>query len=274
MTAPEGQNWSTLHQAALDAPEPARTSPARRWITGLTIVAVAVIVVIGGAFLAETVARGFTEDAVAAAVEANLPANVEGTVDADIGGDWVILQLLSGRMQEVTVSSDDVTFDGVPIGFLSVTASGVPVDLKGAADSVEATATLDEAALNELLTMPGNDPQLILGDGAVTYEDSTTVLGFTVGYLVSATLEPDPAGVLLTPESAELTSDIGSLDVSRILEGLLGGEPVLLCTADRLPEGVSVSRILVTEGSATLGLSATDFTLTMSALRSKGECPS
>lgn len=272
MAASDGDGWSTLSQAATTDRAPVRRSAGRRWLTALTVLVVATLVVVGGAFLAESVARGFTEDAVTAAVEANLPSNVEGTVDVDIAGDWVILQILSGRMDEITISSDDITFDGIPVDFLTVTASGVPIDLKSPVSSLAATVELDQAGLNELLTLPGNDPELVLGEGDVTYEDSATVLGFDVGYRVTATLAPDGTDVLLSPEAAELTSSIGSIDASRVLDLIVGDEPVRVCAADKLPLGVTISRIAVLEGVGTLSLAASDFTLSGKDLRAKGEC--
>lgn len=273
MTSQEADGWAQLSQESDDEREPRRASAGRRWLTALIILVVALLVVVGGAFLAESVARGFTEDAVAAAVEANLPSNVEASVDVDIAGDWVILQLLSGRMQDVTITSDDAVFEGIPVDRVTVTASGVPIDLKSAVDSIDATATLDQAALNELLTLPGNDPELVLGEGTVGYEDSTTVFGFSVGYLITAALAPDGTDVLLTSEGAEVTSSAGSLDVSGIVDRLRGSEPVRVCVADRLPVGVTISGIDVAGGQAALSLAASDFTLSGSSLRSTGECP-
>lgn len=273
MTASGDDGWAQLSSAAEVDREPARRPAGRRWLTALTVTLVAVLVLAGAVFLAESVARGFTEDAVAAAVEANLPAGVEGTVDADVAGTWVIPQLLSGRMEEVTITSENVTFDGLPVDRLEVRASGVPIDLKSAVDSIEATATLNQDAVNELLTMPGNDPELVLGDGAVTYADSTTVFGFDVGYNVTATLDPEGTDVLLTQEGAELTSSAGDVDAGRILDRVIGDKPLRLCAAEKLPLGVTISRILVTEGRGTLSLAANDFELSGTSLRSRGECP-
>ncbi len=236
------------------------------------MIVIVLVVVVGGAFIAETVARDLTRDAVLASVEANLPPNVDADVDVEIAGDWVILQLLSGRMDEVTLSSDDVVFDGIRVENISVTASGVPVDLKSAVSEIDATATLDQAAVNELLTLPGNDPELLLGDGTVGYQDSTTFFGFDIGYLVTAMLTPDGTDVLLTSESAEVTSSVGSVDVSRVIERLLGSEPIRICAADRLPVGVTISDIAVGSEQATIGLSAEDFVLSDTSLQTTGEC--
>lgn len=265
--------WAQL-RAGAGSRQPVRHSAGRRWATAIIILLVAALVVVGGAFLAESLARGITEDAVEDAVESNLPDNVDATVDADVAGDWVIVQLLSGRMAEVTISSDDARFEGMPVDQVTVTASGVPVDLKSPVDAIKAAATLDEAALNELLTLPGNDPDLSLGDGTVSYDDMATVFGFDIGFLITASLTPDGTDVLVTSEEAQITSSAGVVDVSTILDRLLGSEPLRVCLADRLPDGVTISGIDVQGGAATLSLAAKDFTLSESALRSTGECAS
>lgn len=264
--------WAQLQQEA-DVDRQARKPAWRRAVTAVVILVVAALVVVGGAFLAEYITRGVAEDAVAVAVESNLPSNVDGTVDVDIAGDWVLLQLISGRMDDVTITSDDVTFDGIPVENVVVTASGVPIDLKVPVEDITATVTLDQATLNQVLTLPGNDPDVSLGDGTVGYEDSTTVIGIPVGYAVTAGLSPDGTDVLVATQSAELTTELGSIDLSGLVDRVLGAEPVRVCLADRLPVGVSISAIDVRDGVAHLGLAASDFLLSGSSFRATGECP-
>ncbi|WP_411719658.1 DUF2993 domain-containing protein [Mycetocola sp.] len=271
MANPDG--WTQLQQRAESDGEPVRKPPRRRALTALVILVVAVLVVVGGAFLAEYITRGVAEDTVAAAVESNLPANVDGTVDVDIAGDWVLLQLFSGRLEEVTLSSDDVRFDGIPVEKMTVTASGVPIDLKAAVEDIDATVTLDEPALNELLTLPDNDAAISLGDDGVGYENSTTVFGVPIGYRVTASLSPDDTDVLVTPQGAEVTSSVGNLDLTSVVDRVVGSEPLRICLAEKLPAGVSISAIEVRDGVATLSLAASDFTLSGSSFRSTGECP-
>jgi hypothetical protein len=261
--------WERLQA---ETASPVRRRPRRRALTALIVLVVAVLVVVGGAFLAESITRGVAEDTVAVAVESSLPSTVDGSVDVDIAGDWVLLQLLSGRMDEVTLSSDTVVFDGIPVENVTVTASGVPLDLTAAVDSLDATVTLDEPALNELLTLPGNDPAVVLGDDTVGYEDSTTIFGVSIGYLVNAALSPDGTDVLLTARGAEVTSAVGNLDVSGLVDQVVGSEPVRVCVADRLPVGVSISAIEVRDSVAALSLTASDFVLSADSFRSTGEC--
>ncbi|MET4640071.1 DUF2993 domain-containing protein [Mycetocola sp. 2940] len=264
--------WAQLQQEA-DSDAPARKPARRRALTAVVILVVAVLVVVGGAFLAEYITRGVAEDAVAVAVESNLPSNVDATVDVDIAGDWVLLQLISGRMDEVTITSDDVTFDGTPVENMAVTASGVPIDLKVPVENIAATVSLDQSTLNQVLTLPGNDPEVSLAEGSVVYEDSTEVIGIPIGYAVTAALSPDGTDVLVTPQSAEVTTEMGSIDLSGIVDRLVGAEPVRVCLADKLPVGVSISAIDVRDGTAHLSLAASDFILSGSSFRTTGECP-
>ncbi|MET0715959.1 MAG: DUF2993 domain-containing protein [Mycetocola sp.] len=264
--------WAELQHDSESGREPVRKPARRRALTAAVVLVVAVLVVLGGAFLAEYITRGVVEDTVAAAAESNLPSNVDGTVDVDIAGDWVLLQLLSGRMEQVTLTSDDLTFDGIPVEKMTVTALGVPIDLKAPVEDIDATVTLDEPALNELLTLPDNDAAITLGDGTIGYEGSTSVFGVPIGYVVTAALSPDGTDLLVTPQGAEVTTAVGALDLSGIVDRVVS-EPLRLCLADKLPVGVSISSIEVENGVATLSLAASDFTLSDSSLRSLGECP-
>ncbi|MCP2031796.1 hypothetical protein L1277_001894 [Okibacterium sp. HSC-33S16] len=275
MTLADTDGWEALRrQAALvESSEPPRKRRrVRGWIVGLIILVAAVALVIGGLFLAENVTKGIATDAIAVAVKSSLPASVDASVDVDIAGDWVLFQIFTGKLDQVTLSSDDAMVDGSPAQFTLV-ASQVPLDLKQPVGNIDATVSLGPGAINGLLTLPGNDPEVALGDNVVSYADSATVLGFTLGYLVNATLSPDGTDVLATPVAANVTSDVGSLDVSGVIDRILGAQPVRICVADRLPVGVTIAGIDVTLETATLALTARDFTLNGESLGKRGSCP-
>ncbi|GGF01802.1 LmeA family phospholipid-binding protein [Mycetocola zhadangensis] len=271
----ETDGWETLsRQAAIgDSSEPPRKRKrVRGWIIAVVILLVGAALVIGGLFLAENVTKGIATDAIAVAVEASLPATVDADVDVDIAGDWVLFQIFTGKLEQVTLSSDDAMVDGSPAVF-ELIATQVPLDLKQPVGNIDATVSLGPGSINELLTLPGNDPEVALGDDIVSYADSASVLGFTIGYSVNATLTPAGTDVLAAPVAANVTSDVGSLDVSGVIERILGAEPVPICVADRLPLGVTISGIDVTPEAATLSLAASDFTLNGESLRNRGTCP-
>jgi hypothetical protein len=275
MTLSETDGWEALRrQAALvDSSEPPRKRRrVRGWIVALVILVITIGLVIGGLFLAENVTKGIATDAIAVAVKSSLPSTIDATVDVDIAGDWVLFQIFTGKLDQVTLSSDDAMVDGSPADFTLV-ATQVPLDLKQPVGNIDATVSLGPGSINELLTLPGNDPEVALGEDTVSYADSATVLGFTLGYLVNATLSPEGTDVLATPVAANVTSDVGSLDVSGVIDRILGAQPVRICVADRLPVGVRISGIDVTPEAATLALTARDFTLNGESLRTRGTCP-
>ncbi|MFU8945739.1 DUF2993 domain-containing protein [Mycetocola zhadangensis] len=275
MTLSETDGWEALRMQAAQnqgSEPPRKRKRARGWIVTLVILLIAAALVIGGLFLAENVTKGIATDAIAVAVETSLPASVDADVDVDIAGDWVLFQIFTGKLDKVTLSSDDAMVDGSPADFQLV-ATGVPLDLKQPVGNIAATVSLGPGSINELLTLPGNDPEVALGEDTVSYADSASVLGFTVGYLVNATLTPAGTDILAAPVAANITTDVGSLDVSAVIERLLGAQPVPICVADRLPIGVTIAGIDVQPDAATLTLTADDFTLNGESLRTRGTCP-
>lgn len=275
MATSDVDGWETLSQRAtfVGNSEPARKKKrGRGWIVTIVILLTAIALAIGALFLAEGVTKGIATDAIAVAVETSLPASVDAEVDVDIAGEWVLFQIFSGRLDRVTLTSNDAMVDGSPADFTLV-ATDVPLDLKLPVGNIDASVSLGPGSINELLTLPGNDPEVALGDGTVSYADSASVLGFTLGYLVNASLTPAGTDVLATPLDASVTSDVGSLDVSGVIERILGAQPVVICVADRLPVGVTIAGIDVTPERVTLELTASDFTLNGESLRDRGTCP-
>lgn len=235
------------------------------------IVVIALVVIAGILWILDVVLRQAAQDAAASTIEEQLPQELTADVDVEIGGGPFLVQLVAGRFDEVTVTSTDAAYDGVPFG-ITVTANGVPLDQTDTIDSASAYVTIDEDALNDLLELPGTDPRLTLGQGTVSYEDEQTLLGLTVGYSVTAELEAAGDSVEITPVDAEITSGLGDLDVSGIVDAILGEGPVSVCVADRLPAVVDVSAIGITPESGTLTLTASDIPMTEEELSRTGAC--
>lgn len=150
-------------------------------------------------------------------------------------------------------------------------AEGVPTDVSGTVRHVDARVTLDEDAVNELLALPGTDPHLSLGESTVTYEDATRVLGFEIGYTVTARASAEDSTVTLAPEHVKVTSPLGSLNLDDVVGRVLD-KPVAVCVADRLPAVVDLDGIAVEPGSATLTLTAAKLPLDAAALGTPGSC--
>lgn len=246
-------------------------SRGRRWLIGLIVAIVLLVLGIAALVGGDSIARGIAEDVVKGQVEQRLPEQVEADVDVAIEGDWVIAQLLGGMLERVVLSDPDALVDGVPLG-MALTLHDVPTDIEQPVGRIDAVATLDEEALNTLVVLPGNDPTLGFGDGTLSYSESTAFLGVQVDYLLSVVPQAAGTSIVFTPDSAEVTSDLGSVDVSGLLDRLTGDAPVTVCVADYLPEGAQLTGLDVEPDAADLRLSMSDVVLSGDLLASRGSC--
>jgi hypothetical protein len=245
-----------------------RGRAARIWIT-----VIAIVVVLGGLLVvADVVVRNIAEQQVADQLEQNLPDGVEGDVDVTIGGVSVIAQYLSGSMDRVELSAPELAVAGVPIS-VEVEARDVPPRLDAPVGHVTATIEADEAAVNQLVQVPGVRGELAFGDGTVGYSDTVEVFGLPIDY--TATARPVAAGeqVLLEPIGVEVGAGGGVIDVSDLVDRLMGDEPIPVCVAAYLPEGVEVQRIAVQPDAVSVGLEASGLSLDEASLATTGTCP-
>ena len=269
--------------AAADAapapqPAPAATAPAaptgksrgraaRIWISIVAIVVALVALVV----VADVIVRNIAEARFAQEIEANLPDGVEGDVGVTIGGLSVIAQYLSGTMQEVELSAPELDVEGVPIA-VDVVGQGVPVDLALPVEHLTATIEADAAAVNRLIDVQGIEGELAFGDGTVGYTDSVRFLGFPIEFTVTA--RPTAAGdtVLLEPVGVDVAAGGGSIDVSGIVDRLLGDDPIPVCVAEHLPAGVEVQQLTVEPTGASVVLEADGLRLDEASLATTGTC--
>lgn len=264
---------STGHADPADAGDapPRRRRMGRGARATIAIVAV-VVALVAIVIVVDVVARTIAQQRVAEEIEANLPTGVEGDVDVAIGGFSVIAQYLSGTMEQVTLTAPQLEVTGAPLD-VTVVAEGVPVDLASPVRELDAVINASEASVNQLVAAAGVDAGLVLGEGTVAYDGRIELLGIPVSYAVTARPTATGDTVLLEPVGVEVNAGGSSLDVSGIIDRLLGSEPVAICVADRLPAGVEVESIAVAPGIVRVGLAAQAITLDTASLQQTGTCP-
>lgn len=244
-----------------------RNGAARVWTT------IIVIVVALGALLvvADIVVRSIAQERFSEQIRSNLPEGVDGEVDVTIGGFSVIAQYLAGTMERVELSAPELIVNGAPIA-VDVVGEGVPVDLASPVRSMSAVIEADQNAINQLVVIPDVDGDVTLGDGVVGYADTIEVFGIRIGYSVTA--RPTAAGdtVLLQPEDVQVDAGGGGIDVSGLAERVLGDDPIAVCVAQYLPEGVMVNDIDIAAGTATVRLDAQGILLDEASLARTGSC--
>lgn len=244
-----------------------RNGAARVWTT------IVVIVVALGALLviADVVVRNIAQERFSEQIRSNLPEGVDGEVDVTIGGFSVIAQYLAGSMDRVELSAPELTVNGAPIA-VDVVGEGVPVDLASPVRSMSAVIEADQDAINRLIVIPDVEGDLTLGEGVVGYADAIDVFGLRLGYSVTA--RPTAAGdtVLLQPENVQVDAGGGGIDVSGLADRLLGDDPISVCVAQYLPEGVMVNGIEIAAGTASVRLEAQGIMLDEASLARTGSC--
>jgi hypothetical protein len=243
---------------------------AKRWPWVLVGVIVLVVVAI---VIADIALRSYAEGRAADEISSQLPENVEGDIDVTIGGTSFLAQVVTGRLDRVDLDAPAITASGIPLS-AHVVATGVPTDLSQPIDDVQATLSLDQAAVDAVATLPG-DATLKLGDGGqVSFDGTVSLFGFSLGYTVTGTVEGSGTEVVVVPVAATLSQGAGSLDIDLDeLLGTVGDNPIPLCVANYLPVGAEIDEIAIDGGTATVRLSAEDFVADGESLSTFGTCP-
>lgn len=242
----------------------------RRRGRGIVIALVILVVLAAVVVVADVLLRSYAEDRAAAEISSSLPDTVEGGIHVEIGGFSFLQQYLSGSFDRVTLDAPGLSVDGVPVE-AHVVAAGVPTDLTDPVDTVSATLTLDQDAVNSVIEVPGS-ATLTLGEQSVGYDGSISFLGIDLDYLVTAAVSVSVDSVVLSPRSATLTSGSTVFDASGALDAVLD-ESIPLCVANYLPRGVELTKLAVVPGSATVTLGAAGLVLDEAGLRTVGTCP-
>lgn len=255
---------------------PRRRRPARR----LLVTLIALIVLVGVFVAVDAGLRSYAQTRIANEIDAGLPAGVTGDVDVAIGGTSVIVQYLTGSFERVELTAPTLSVNDVPAS-VSIIATGVPTDTTQPISHVDGTIDLDQAALNSLLQTAlaqadadpaARDAELELGTDEISYTGQLSVFGLPIGYQATATPSVTDDSLVLTPTDAQVTSGAGSLDVSGLIDLVLGDEPISLCMAGYLPQGVTLSGVETTPERARITLESSTLTLTEQSLTTLGSC--
>ncbi|MGI9823231.1 LmeA family phospholipid-binding protein [Agromyces sp. Marseille-Q5079] len=240
---------------------------AKPWIIVVTCVLALVAVLV----VADVVTRSVLEQRIVEQIEANLPEGVDGEVTAHVAGFSVLAQLATGSLEQITLDASGLEVDGNPLD-AHVVAEGVPVQQGAPIDRVSGTVDLDEASVNALVELPGENGEISIGDGTLGYQTSMEVLGLDLGASITASAEAAGTNVLLTPVGVELSAGENSFELGGLAQQLLGDAQLDVCVAQYLPAGVQVEQITLTEGHAQVAFTASDVPFEEASLRTNGTC--
>lgn len=220
----------------------------RRVWPWLVVLAIVVALAAGAWVGAEAIARGVVETGVRTLIgsQVQLPPGEE--IDVEVEGA-ILPQLISGTLDEVTVSASDVTV-GPLTGDVTVTALGVPIRADAAATGGTVTVTLDQDQLRVLLSEIDGFPADTVGlaNPDVTMSTELSVFGLSVPVGVALTPGAASGQLTLTPASfqaagAEVTADGLRQQFGGLADAVL--RDWSLCIADELPAALTLTDVTV-----------------------------
>ena len=246
----------------------------RRGLVPLIMVGALVILLVVAYFLVDSGLRAFAEDRAETEISDQMPASVTGDVNVTIGGTSVIAQFISGSFDQVELTAPKLTVDGVPAS-VHVVAHDVSTNTAKAIGSLTATVDFDQDALNQLVQASDSAPTdavLTLGDGTVEYTGSVKLFEFNVGYSATATASAAGDTLSFTPTAATVTSGVGDIDATPLVNLILQQAPIGVCVASYLPEGVELTDVDISPERARVTLDSSTLRLTAQSLTTLGSC--
>lgn len=241
---------------------------------GCSVIAVLLVLMLVGAyFIVDSGVRAFAEDQVEREISDALPAAVTGEITVSIGGASVITQYLAGSFDRVELTAPELVAAGVPAS-VHLVATGVPAKTGRPIEHVETTLDFTPAALTTLAQAGGSVPgaELVFGDNAVSFAGTITLLDIPISYLATATPTVVGNSLVFTPTNAEVTTEVGSLDVSEIVATIMGQQPITICVAQFLPDGLDLTDVNMTTERARITLESSTLMLTKQSLTTLGSC--
>lgn len=241
------------------------------WVTVLIVAALAV----GAWFAGEWLARQLVADRIRGAIVAELDLPDSQVVDVEVAGA-VIPQLIGGRLDDVTVASDDVVIGSFG-GDVRVRALGVPIRGDAPAGGGTATVRVDEAQLRTLLGTVDGFPSDAVGidDPNVTASMAIDVVGASVDVGVALTPSVSAGDLVLSPASvslggAEVTAQALRDRFGAVVDPVLKDWPV--CVASQLPAGISLTGATVSGDTLRAEFDIDGAIFVDPALREAGRC--
>ncbi|MDQ1122843.1 LmeA family phospholipid-binding protein [Microbacterium trichothecenolyticum] len=243
-----------------------------RWIAVLVVL---VLLLAGAVVAAEFIARSVVTSTVRSLVVKHLGLPDNQNVDVTVAG-VVLAQVIGGHLDDVTISSNDVTL-GPLTGDVLVEMQGVPVSGGEAAQGGSASVRLDEQQVRTLLAQIPDFPAgtITMAAPDLTFTNQLSVLGVGIPVGVSVTPGASEGDLTLTPSAFELGGNSIDADTLRTQFGGVADSVLRtqsLCIADRLPAALTLTSATVQGQNLVAAFSIAGGVLNDPALRRDGSC--
>ncbi|MBF4561785.1 DUF2993 domain-containing protein [Microbacterium sp. VKM Ac-2870] len=257
-----------------DAAASAPRRRSRRWPWLIALLAVLALAV-GAWFAGEYIARGIVERSIRDQIVSRLDVPADQHIDVAVRGQ-VLPQLISGHLDDVTVSANDVSF-GPLSGDVEVHAAGIPIRGNAPLQSASATVRLDQSQVRALLSTVEGFPADAVTLEAPDVVMSTSLQLFALSVPVGVSLTPSASDgdLVLTPRTLRVSGAEVSADVLVDQFGAVARTVVRdwkVCVAQYFPAGLTLSGVRVDGQQVVADITVNPAITVDAALQQKGSC--
>lgn len=215
-------------------PAPNEQRSRRRRAKIVVSIAIVAVTLICGIIAADRIADFTAERRIADALKPY------GDADVSVVGFPVLGQLAGGRLDEVRISSDSVTVNDMTFSDVTATAFDAPIDRSRPIGTLEASAVLTTATLNEMAADRSSLPD---GMTLETSEGEFGVKGTFLGQELFVTLKPEVEARRVTVSATAVRLGSVEVDLSRIPDFLISAIGEYSIDLGFLPAGLEVTGI-------------------------------
>ena len=203
---------------------------------------VAVGLLVGGAAVADGVARERTQERLAAELQRQI-VGLSSAPDVTISGFPFLTQVLAGELDDVRLSAADLTVEGLRLEDVDVRLTGVTTDQPTTARHATLNAATSLASIQEAV---GASVELAIADGLLVA--SGTLLGVPLEVL----LIPRPDGRAIAVDIDSLRVGGRTVDVAELPDAVTDQFRNITIPIDGLPQGIELTAVELTTDGALL----------------------
>ena len=251
----------------------------RRWIGWLVAAVVTLSLLIAALIIVDNLARDYATTYIRERIVELLKAGPDQAVDVELGGDSVLAQALSGSIDEVRVSVDELSF-GELTGALELTAKRVPLDTTKPVGELRAMFSVNEQNVAKLASyLSGQElASITLQEPEIRILSEFSFFGL-VAVPVGVGLTPSAVDGQILFEPTSVTLNDADISVDELRTGPFAGvsgtflASRAFCVAQYLPQALIVDDVDVIGKKLVVSINADGIALADPALSTMGTCP-
>jgi len=270
----ETKDLGELQVVTEETPAPKKRKRKFGWFIALGVL---VLLIVGAWIVGDFVARDYAEGYVRDQVRSAFQLEPDKEVDVVIGPGSLIGQAITGSIDSVDVSIDEVAFGPVE-GNVKIAMTGIPLSADAPVDTFRVGLVVPEenlAGLTSYITAADVE-SIALVDDRVALETEFSVFGFAipVGVQITPVVVDGEIGFepsVISVNGAEVSvADLKSGPFASLAESLLSTQT--FCVASSLPAALTVTDVTVSGPELRINLEADDTALGGTGFTAMGEC--